>query len=313
MAAFLGLLAFIFGILALLFAVLLGVGVTYYLQVKKDLEAAQTENENDKEQAKKEIARTQQQAKKDLARYQAIADLEKYKADLDSKVRNAHAMLPKLQKLADMDQQWQELTKTMYTLNTGIAERRQQLAAQEQKLTSLVAESQAVEETLVIQSFGLYKPKYGFESSEHYTHKLTTIREAQESLAKADRATECPQEWTVDGSAAKGREMIKKQAKLMLRAFNGECDAAIAKVKYSNASSLENRINRSFEAVNKLGEANKVWITRDYLNLKLQELFLVHEHREKVEQEREEQREIRERTARGGKSRKGDRESQKGC
>lgn len=141
----------------------------------------------------------------------------------------------------------------------------------------------------------MYKPKYGFEDSEHYAHKLTEIREAQEKLVKSEGATQCPQEWIVEGSAAKGRKMIKEQAKLMLRAFNGECDAAIAKVKYNNANSLETRINRSYEAINKLGESYKLWITRDYLNLKLQELFLVHEHREKVEEEREKQREIRER------------------
>jgi hypothetical protein len=50
--------------------------------------------------------------------------------------------------------------------------------------------------------------------------------------------------------------MIKEHTKLMLRAFNGECDAAIAKVKYDNVNNLENRINRSFDAINKLGDRN---------------------------------------------------------
>ncbi|HET6882606.1 MAG TPA: GIY-YIG nuclease family protein [Pirellulales bacterium] len=39
----------------------------------------------------------------------------------------------------------------------------------------------------------------------------------------------------------------------------------------------------------------QLYITQEYLKLKLQELYLVHEHREKVEEERQEQREIRER------------------
>ena len=58
--------------------------------------------------------------------------------------------------------------------------------------------------------------------------KLEAIRKAQEALVKSENATQCPQEWTVDGSAAKGRKMVKEHAKLMLRAFNGDCDAAIA-------------------------------------------------------------------------------------
>src|SRR5262249_28757008 len=151
-----------------------------------------------------------------------------------------------------------------------------QIAADQSVLASLIAQKQSVEEALDMQSFGFYQPKYGFENSEHYASRLTTIREGQEALVKAENATHCPQEWTVDGSAAKGRKMVKEHAKLMLRAFNGECDAAIAKVKYNNVTNLENRINKSFEAINKLWESKKLWITRDYLNLKLQELYLVH-------------------------------------
>jgi hypothetical protein len=145
-----------------------------------------------------------------------------------------------------------------------------------------------------MQTFGFYKPKYGFDYSEQYEEKLKTIRDGQEALVKSDNATDCSEEWTVGGSAAKGRKMVSEQAKLMLRAFNGECDAAIAKVKYNNVNNLENRVNRSFDAINKLGESKKLWINRDYLNLKLQELYLVHEHSEKVEEEREQQRQIRE-------------------
>jgi len=88
--------------------------------------------------------------------------------------------------------------------------------------------------------------------------------------------------------------MVKEQAKLMLRAFNGECDEAVAKVKYDNVNNLENRINQSFEAINKLGESKHLWLTREYLKVKLEELYLVHERAEKIQAEREEQRHIRE-------------------
>jgi hypothetical protein len=283
MAAFFGLLALIFGLLAMLFAALLAVGATYYFQAKRDVEAT-----------KQNAARVQEKAKKDLARYQAIADLENFKADLESKVNSARALLPKLQKLAEMEQHREQLAKTLLNLNRADAELRERITAQESSLANLVAQTQAVEETLEMQTFGFYKPKYGFDYSEQYEEKLKTIRDGQEALVKSDNATDCSEEWTVGGSAAKGRKMVSEQAKLMLRAFNGECDAAIAKVKYNNVNNLENRVNRSFDAINKLGESKKLWINRDYLNLKLQELYLVHEHSEKVEEEREQQRQIRE-------------------
>src|SRR5262249_25825927 len=200
-----------------------------------------------------------------------IVDLEKHKAELENKLNNARAVLPKFQKLAEMEQYKEHLKKTLHELQQAEAQWRQQIAAHESALADLVAQKQSVEETLDMQSFSFYRPKYGFEDSEHYASKLATIREAQEALVKAENATQCPQEWTVDGSAAKGRKMIKEHAKLMLRAFNGECDAAVAKVKYDNVNTLENRINQSFEAINKLGESKHLWVTREYLQLKLEE------------------------------------------
>src|SRR5262249_48393685 len=152
------------------------------------------------------------------------------------KLNSARALLPKFQKLAEMEQYELQLTRSLDELKQADAQWRQQISAQEATLASMIAQKQSVEETLDMQSFGFYQPKYGFDDSEHYASKLDTIREAQEALVKSENATQCPQEWTVDGSAAKGRKMVKEHAKLMLRAFNGECDAAIAKVKYNNVN-----------------------------------------------------------------------------
>jgi hypothetical protein len=80
----------------------------------------------------------------------------------------------------------------------------------------------------------------------------------------------------------------------MLRAFNGECDSAIAKVKATNFQTMENRIRKSFEAVNKLGQMQECYMSEEYRDLRLQELQLEYEHAQKVQAEREEQRAIKE-------------------
>jgi hypothetical protein len=82
--------------------------------------------------------------------------------------------------------------------------------------------------------------------------------------------------------------------KLVLRAFNGECDASVVKVKYNNAQTMENRIRKTYENLNKLSQTTHCDITPRYLDLKLQELWLTHEYQEKKYQEQEEQRLIRE-------------------
>lgn len=162
------------------------------------------------------------------------------------------------------------------------------------RLTQLRKELEGVEESLEIQAFGFYRTRYGLESSEAYGTRLKDIREKQKGLIKQGGATQCDTKWVVGGSEAEGRKMVQRMSKLMLRAFNGECDAAIAKVKYDNVSALSQRIVKSFEDVNKLGESNQIRITRLYFDSKLSELHLVHEQREKVQEEKDEQRRIRE-------------------
>lgn len=143
-------------------------------------------------------------------------------------------------------------------------------------------------------SFGIYEPRYDFETSERYKHHLATIREHQKAMVKAGGAAVCPVKWEVAGDAKEGRKMVDNQLKLMLRAFNGECDAAIAKVRYNNVEALTQRLVRARDTLNKLGSVKKCWITDEYLNLKLQELHLFHEYQVKKEAEKEEQRQIRE-------------------
>lgn len=155
-------------------------------------------------------------------------------------------------------------------------------------------ELESVEESLDIQSFGFYQPRYGFESSAQYVARLKAIKDEQQLLIKEDKAAPCDTKWTVGGSAAEGKKMVKQQAKLMLRAFNGESDAAIAKVRYDNVAKLEQRMKKAYDDINKLGEIQRVFVSARYYDLKLAELHLVFEHREKLQEEKEEQKRIRE-------------------
>lgn len=88
--------------------------------------------------------------------------------------------------------------------------------------------------------------------------------------------------------------MQKQYCKLLLRAFNGECDAAVAKVTWNNATKMEERIAKAFDAINQLGGVMQVSIAPKYRELKLEELRLEHELEEKKRALAEEQRRIRE-------------------
>lgn len=162
------------------------------------------------------------------------------------------------------------------------------------KIGKLHEELMALDEEATLQSFGFYKPRYDFASSEQYQLTLEKIRGSQKVMIANKTAAVCHIAWEVNGSRVEGRKQTDQTLKLILRAFNGECDAAIAKVKYNNVNVMEARILKSLEIVNKLAGVQQCYIAQDYLNLKLQELYLVHEYQEKVYEEKEEQRRIRE-------------------
>jgi hypothetical protein len=174
---------------------------------------------------------------------------------------------------------------------------REELSKLEQRLESLRSEVSLLDEQANLQSFGFYRPHYDFESSDKYGQELDRIREKQKAMLKSsstDKAAYCQIAWTVDGSAAKGKQSIGQTLRLMLRAFNGESDAAIGKVRYNNVTVMEARIEKAFEVINGLAAVQQCFISKSYCELKLKELYLVHENQEKVQAEREEQRLIRE-------------------
>lgn len=151
-----------------------------------------------------------------------------------------------------------------------------------------------LEENLEDISFGLYKPHFEFETSQEFRDELTRVRDAKKEMVRSNQATACLVQWAVAGSQAEGAKMQKQLAKLMLRAFNGETDAAIGNCTWNNVTRMEERIRRAFTAVNQLGTVMQVSIVPKYLELALDELRLDFEYKEKKRAEAEEQRLIRE-------------------
>lgn len=151
-----------------------------------------------------------------------------------------------------------------------------------------------LDEDILFESFALYKPKYNFLNSDDYKDKLYNIRQSQKDLIKNKTAVTGNLSWSVNGKASEGRKMVNDMIKLVLRAFNNECDASIIKVKFNNIESCEKRIEKSYEALNKLGKIMQVNISNRYKKLKYEELYLAHEYQVKKQDEKEEQKRLRE-------------------
>ena len=202
--------------------------------------------------------------------------------------------LQRYEGLRSIEDELLRLTKEAEVLRALIllAEKnKRDLAAQ---IASLQKDIEHLSLDAYVQEFGLYEPKYQFPDSPRYKQELDRIYELQKETIKTDCAARCDTSWMVDGNQAKGRKMVEQQLKLMLQAFNGESDALISKVRYDNLKRIEERIEKLFEKLNKLGAEKRCYITREFLDLKRKELYLTHEYADKKQQEAEEQRAIRE-------------------
>jgi DNA repair exonuclease SbcCD ATPase subunit len=164
----------------------------------------------------------------------------------------------------------------------------------EAKREELKKEVSLLEENLEDIFFGFYEPHFSFQTSEEYKTALESLRDREREFIRDGKAAVCHTQWTVGNSAKEGQRMTKQYTKLMLRGFNGECDAAVANVSWNNAQRMEERVRKAFDSLNQLGSVMQMSLTQEFLQLKLDELRLTHEYEEKRHHEREEQRRIRE-------------------
>ena len=158
----------------------------------------------------------------------------------------------------------------------------------------LFQEVSILEERQEELSYGFYEPYFDYDTPERYKIELQNIRKQQKEMVRLKSAANCSKEWVIEGSKSEGNKMVNRTIKLMMRAFNNECDAAVLKVRWNNVQLMRERITKAYEAINKLGDPVAIQINPSYLELKLKEVSLAHEHKEKLEAQKEEQRKIRE-------------------
>ena len=141
--------------------------------------------------------------------------------------------------------------------------------------------------------FGMPTKFYNFETSQIYKEHMAEIVKEQKKLIKCGEAFWFNESYTLNGSAKKGHDYLKNQAKLLLRAFNGECETLFNSINYNNITNIEVKIEKSFLQINKLGK-DLAFITERFKNLKIIEARLISDYKIVKQEEKEEQQRIRE-------------------
>jgi len=180
-------------------------------------------------------------------------------------------------------------------LHAQIANAQLKLGKAQAELLSTQQQILGAEDTILLESFGLYTPKYQLTNSIDYKAHLESIREDQKQSAR--RLSAEVDSWdssAVQLTKAQWKKLRKDALKLALRSFNSESEYCVDNVKFSNLEKMEERIRRSFETCNKLLSSIDAWWKDIVLERKLQELYLAHEYQVKRQEEKEAARQARE-------------------
>lgn len=185
-------------------------------------------------------------------------------------------------KVRDIKNYLIKLEKDKCNIEKVINSRQSDLNRLNQDIEELEKKVIVLDDEILYQSFGLYTPMYDFANSEEYKDELIIIRDMQKEMLKDYKAASNVSYWGIDINAEKDPKLVRDNVKQMIRCFNSECDAIINKVKFNNMESIRNRIEKSYDSLNKINKRNGIGISDEYLNLKYKELKLAYEYNLKI-------------------------------
>lgn len=202
-------------------------------------------------------------------------------------------MSPEHKEAINIKEQINNLLKEKEDLKLKIEDLHNEAVAIEKNIRESKSNLVQINEQIYFQDFALYEPRYDFTNSEQYKERLIKLRNEQKKIIKDGEAVSGNMNWTVNNNAAQGKKMVSDMQKLLLRAFNSECDELIDKVKHSNYELSLKRINSSCDAISKLGKIMQISIKEPYRRSKIEELDLSFEYQTMKQKEKEEQKELR--------------------
>ena len=222
-----------------------------------------------------------------------ISDLFNSSKLKEENQRLKQLVTPEMQNAIDIQQHIADLHQQENSISESITQKSNELDRLNEEINQAKSQLVVMNDAILFQDFALYEPRYDFCNSEEYKEKLQNIRDQQKQLIKNGYAVSGDKTWTVNGSQSQGNKMVADMQKLLLRAFNSECDEVISKVKYNNIEASEKKIRTSCDAISKLGKMMHIVITAPYFDLKIQELYLAFEYQQKKQEEKEALKEAR--------------------
>ena len=195
-----------------------------------------------------------------------------------------------LNSLAEVEVVHKRLTRE----NQGLVQQQAQLTITLRQLGDSIVQVQADldahHRAARVESTGYGKDRFVLDIPA-FQQRLEDVKRRQKLLLADRKAALAQVEWTVGGNRAEGQRRQEQVLNLMLRAFNGECEAAIAQVKPYGLETGEKRIRQAFAGINRLVATQKCTLTEAYLNVRLEQLFTTEAYRRRLKTDKDSQRE----------------------
>ena len=203
--------------------------------------------------------------KKHLKALEKIEDSDKYCAD-----KTAEADKYCTDKKSEADNYYSEKEKLTKALSSEIDELKNEIS--DLKKESVITAINFELDTSI--------------TSEEYKNQFKLLKLEEAELIKKDEAL------SVNISSSK--KAMRDNGKQILRSFDAECLNIINATTIKNIDTQRNKIQKSYENLNKIFEIDGIGIKPELLSYKFKELTLTYGYLVKKEQEKEEQKAIRE-------------------
>ncbi len=252
--------------------------VGQYKSIDEALKKAKEEHETLKK-ANESLQQTNEIAKQALSKINTeTADLQALKGQDDSL------------KVSILEQQ-QSLDAAQNTLN----ELNANIEKSEQDLNELMGGIDLYSRLDEYTAHGHFEmPQYLYETSTRYSEEIKDIRQQQKDMIKAKTAVTFPETTVISNDKSLNKKILNGQVKLMLTAFNIECDMLIGKVSPSSFGRTLERIEKLANNLEKSAATMECGFDIDYIELKFEECKLQYQYTLKKQEEIAEQKLIKE-------------------
>jgi len=182
---------------------------------------------------------------------------------------------------------WSKIKKTdeqVHQLNLQVHQREAYIKSLNERKADLLEELETLRQDTLCAMTTV--DSYSDLKSDEIKNKLALLKVQEDEVIKSDQALIVEQD--------RPKKIIDSQKKQILRCFNAEVSSIIGSISVSNIDTTRNKLQKSFDALNKIFSVDGVQISQKYFSMKLEEMSLVYAYMVKLEEEKEQKKAIRE-------------------